>query len=94
MGLAQVPTEQSRNKAMAAAYRDGGRVRPMTWLGVPLAQRVNLLQGRLFGPDRYHSTGKSPDWMRFGKDSDGNRWTTSRWRDTTVTTVKPLSDPH
>ena len=32
--------------------------------------------------------------MTFGQDSDGNRWTTSRWRDTTITTVEPPSDPH
>ena len=25
--------------------------------------------------------------MRFGQDSDGNRWTTSRWRDGEITTV-------
>jgi hypothetical protein len=26
--------------------------------------------------------------MRFGQDSDGNRWTTSRWRDIDTTTVE------
>jgi hypothetical protein len=26
--------------------------------------------------------------MTIGQDSDGDRWTTSRWRDTTITTVK------
>jgi hypothetical protein len=25
----------------------------------------------------------------FGQDSDGNRWTTFRWRDITITTVEP-----
>jgi hypothetical protein len=32
--------------------------------------------------------------MTFGQDGDGNRWTTSRQRDTTITTVEPPSDPH
>jgi hypothetical protein len=27
--------------------------------------------------------------VTFGQDSDGNRWTTSRWRDTDITTVEP-----
>jgi hypothetical protein len=30
----------------------------------------------------YSSIEWSRDGMRFGQDSDGNRWTTSRWRDT------------
>ena len=29
------------------------------------------------------------DGMRFGEDSDGNRWTTSRWQDREITTVTP-----
>jgi hypothetical protein len=40
-------------------------------------------------PDGYRSTEWSRDGMRFGQDSDGYRWTTSRWRDTTITTLKP-----
>jgi|HubBroStandDraft_6_1064221.scaffolds.fasta_scaffold906713_2 hypothetical protein len=40
-------------------------------------------------PDGYRSTERSRDGMRFGQDSDGYRWTTSRWRDTTITTLKP-----
>jgi hypothetical protein len=27
--------------------------------------------------------------MTFRQDSDGNRWTTFRWRDITITTVEP-----
>jgi hypothetical protein len=27
--------------------------------------------------------------MTFGQDTDGNRWTTFRWRDITITTVEP-----
>jgi hypothetical protein len=30
-------------------------------------------------PDGYTSTEWSRDGLRFGQDSDGNRWTTSRW---------------
>ena len=29
----------------------------------------------------YRSTEWDRDGMRFGQDSDGDRWTTSRWRD-------------
>ena len=36
----------------------------------------------------YVSTEWSRDGMRFGQDSDGNRWTTSRWRDIDITTVE------
>ena len=39
------------------------------------------------GPSGYVSTEWDRDGMRFGRD--GNRWTTSRWRDTTITTVTP-----
>ena len=35
----------------------------------------------------------STEWqwqgMTFGQDSDGNRWTTSRWQDREITTVTP-----
>ena len=40
-------------------------------------------------PDGYTSTEWSRDGMRFGQDSDGNRWTTKRWRDGTITTITP-----
>jgi hypothetical protein len=29
------------------------------------------------------------DGMRFGDDNQGDRWSTSRWRDTTITTITP-----
>jgi hypothetical protein len=40
-------------------------------------------------PSGATSTEWSRDGMRFGQDSDGNRWTTSRWRDVRRTTVEP-----
>ena len=39
----------------------------------------------------YRSTEWSRDGMRFGQDSDGNHWTTSRWQGVTTTTITP---PH
>jgi hypothetical protein len=41
------------------------------------------------GRGGYRSTEWERDGMRFGEDSDGNRWTTSRWRDMETTTVRP-----
>lgn len=41
------------------------------------------------GPDGYRSTTWKRGGMRFGDDSDGNRWSTSRWMDSTITTVAP-----
>jgi hypothetical protein len=35
------------------------------------------------------STEWSRDGTRFGQDSDGNRWTTSRWQGIDTTTVTP-----
>lgn len=39
---------------------------------------------------------RSTEWqwkgMTIGQDSDGNRWTTSRWRDGEITTVTPSPD--
>jgi hypothetical protein len=32
------------------------------------------------GPGGYRSTEWERDGMRFGEDSDGNRWTTSQWQ--------------
>ena len=40
-------------------------------------------------PSGYTSTESRWQGMTFGQDSDGDRWTTTRWRDTTVTTVTP-----
>ena len=40
-------------------------------------------------PDGYTSTEWEWQDRTIGQDSDGNRWTTSRWRDTTITTVTP-----
>ena len=37
----------------------------------------------------YRSTEWDRDRMRFGQDSDGRRWTTSRWQDFTITTAEP-----
>jgi hypothetical protein len=42
------------------------------------------------GPGGYRSTEWERDGMRFGEDSDGNRWTTSRWRDMET---KPVRRP-
>jgi hypothetical protein len=41
------------------------------------------------GPGGYVS--HETQWQRFttGDDNQGNRWTTSRWRDTDITTVEP-----
>ena len=36
----------------------------------------------------YRSTEWDRGGMTIGQDSDGNRWTTSRWRDMETTTVK------
>jgi len=41
------------------------------------------------GPGGYRSTEWGWRGMRVGEDSDGNRWTTSRWRDLETTTVTP-----
>ena len=37
----------------------------------------------------YRSTEWDRDGMRFGQDSDGRRWTTSRWRGIETLTVEP-----
>jgi hypothetical protein len=37
----------------------------------------------------YRSTEWDRDGMRFGDDNQGDRWSTSRWRDTTITTITP-----
>ena len=37
----------------------------------------------------YRSTEWDRDGMTIGKDSDGRRWTTSRWQGFTTTTVEP-----
>jgi hypothetical protein len=41
------------------------------------------------GPGGATSTECERDGMRFVQDSDGNRWTTSHWRDGDITTVTP-----
>jgi hypothetical protein len=41
------------------------------------------------GPDGYRSTEWGRDGMRFGQDSDGDRWSTSRWQGRETTTVWP-----
>jgi hypothetical protein len=41
------------------------------------------------GPGGYRSTETQWQGMTIGQDSDGSRWTTSRWRDTDITTFKP-----
>jgi hypothetical protein len=72
-------------------------------LGSPaLAQTVTCItssQGyRICDDGHGHST---TEWhwqgMTFGQDNQGNRWTTSRWRDIDITTVKRpdrWTDPH
>jgi hypothetical protein len=37
----------------------------------------------------YRSTEWDRDGMTIGQDSDGNHWSSWRWRDTTVTTISP-----
>lgn len=37
----------------------------------------------------YRSTEWDRDGMTIGQDSDGNRWTTSRWQGIETTTVEP-----
>jgi hypothetical protein len=41
------------------------------------------------GPDGYRSTETQRQGMTIGQDSDGDRWTTSRWMGVETTTVKP-----
>jgi hypothetical protein len=40
-------------------------------------------------PDGYVSHESQWQGVTSGDDNQGNRWTTSRWRDTTITTVTP-----
>ena len=40
----------------------------------------------------YRSTEWQWQGMTIGRDSDGSRWTTSRWRDGDITTVTPAPD--
>lgn len=40
-------------------------------------------------PDGRTSTEWERQGMRLGQNSDGDRWTTTPWRDTTITTVTP-----
>jgi hypothetical protein len=56
-----------------------GPVYCSTWQGITTCQ----------GPGGYLSQEWNRDGMRFGDDNRGDRWTTSRWRDTTTTTVEP-----
>lgn len=37
----------------------------------------------------YRSTEWDRDGMTIGQDSDGNHWSSCRWRDTTVTPISP-----
>jgi hypothetical protein len=41
------------------------------------------------GPGGYRSTEWDRDGMTIGQDSDGNRWTTSRWMGADITTLEP-----
>jgi hypothetical protein len=41
------------------------------------------------GPGGYRSTEWDRGGMRFGEDSDGDRWSTSRWMGRETTTVTP-----
>jgi hypothetical protein len=41
------------------------------------------------GPGGYRSTEWDRDGMTIGQDSDGSRWTTSRWMGTDITTLEP-----
>jgi hypothetical protein len=47
------------------------------------------LQRLHHNPGGYTSTEMQWQGMTLGQDSAGDRWTTTRWRDTTVTTVTP-----
>jgi hypothetical protein len=40
------------------------------------------------GPGGYRSTEWDRDGMTIGQDNQGDRWTTSRWRDIETTTVE------
>jgi hypothetical protein len=53
-----------------------------TWQGIRTCQ------------DGHDYTSHETQWqgMTFGDDSDGNRWTTSRWQDFTTTTITPPPD--
>ena len=54
----------------------------------------HVVQGYLVcqGADGYRSTEWSRDRMRFGQDSDGDRWSTSRWQGPETTTVWPRQE--
>jgi hypothetical protein len=73
---------------------------PMVIIAIVLAQGTAALgetltcSARLHirtcqGPGGYTSTEMQWQGMTLGQDSAGDRWTTTRWRDTTVTTVTP-----
>ena len=78
-------------------------MRPLVWIG--LVAPVLVHTGTVDADPLYCSTWQqittcsSPDgyvshesqWQGVtkGDDNQGNRWTTSRWRDTTITTVTP-----
>jgi hypothetical protein len=44
--------------------------------------------------DGHGYTSHETQWQdrAYGSDNEGTRWTTSRWRDTTITTVTPPSE--
>ena len=78
-------------------------MRPIAWLGLMLAALATICPARALrraaprfrgyrvcsGPGGYSSTEWSRDGMRFGQDSDGDRWSTSRWQGSETTTVWP-----
>jgi hypothetical protein len=76
-------------------------VRPLVWLIVAaLIQSASALgetrtcstwQGitTCLGPGGYVSHEWDRDGMRFGDDNQGDRWTSWRWQDTTITRVEP-----
>jgi hypothetical protein len=75
-------------------------MRPLAWLIITAALATPALADPVYcstlfqgyrvcqGPDGYRSTEWSRDGMRFGQDSDGRTWMTSRWQGIETTTVE------
>jgi hypothetical protein len=78
-------------------------MRPLAWLGLIAVALIGVtpaladplycstsFQGYRVCQDShgYRSTEWDRDGMTIGQDSDGRRWTTSRWRDMETTTVE------
>jgi hypothetical protein len=66
-------------------------MRPVAWLVVAAVLTCSTWQGirTCISPNGYTSTESQWQGMTFGQDSDGNRWTMSRWGDTAITVERP-----